>query len=1050
ALEHDRTLLRRRLQALLDRPEIHEAVFLASPDLAQSLRYWLRDPDGKKGRRTEHGLVRYFLRMASRPTPFGLYAGCTAGGLGERTRLALRERPAYRRHSRLDMDYLFALCEEIARRPEARARLRFRPNSSLYTAGGRLRYAEARLAERLRTYHLVAVEGFDELTTTLERAAHGARLDELAAALVADDPDQEVTLEDAEAFVHDLVDHQILLPELALPVTGREGGPVLVEELGALESAAEERERLEAAQRELAEIDAAGLGTPPERYRRIASGLEPLGVSVELARLFQVDLTKPAAEVTLGPEVTDELLRGVELLHRCTPPPDEGALGAFRTAFRERYGEGREVELLVALDEEHGIGFERSGQAAAEASPLLAGLAFRTRQQERRTVPWSEREAALLGALTETLVGGRTELELTDELLARLETAEQPPLPDSFHVMASLAAPSAEAVERGEHRIELSHAVGPSGARLLGRFCHADPAIHAGVAAQVAAEEALAPGALFAEVVHLPEGRIGNILARPVLRDHEIPFLGRSGAPDAARIPARDLLVTVAGDAIRLRSRSLGREVIPRLTTAHNAARESLGVYRFLAALQGQGRAGVLAWRWGALDAAPFLPRVVAGRLVLARARWRLSAADLQPVAAATGAARYRRARDLRRERRMPRFVALVDGDNELLLDFENPLSLDAVVDLVKSRPGVVLTELLPEPDALCVEGPEGRFCHELVVSFTRRPDEARTAAPAPVPDRRAGARAPVVRTFPPGSEWLYAKIYAGTATADRVLREEVAPLAAGILGSGAARSWFFIRYGDPDWHLRVRFHGERSGLLDGVLPELQGLFERLLDAGTAWKMQLDTYEREVERYGGDQGIALSERLFFHDTEAVAAVVDAYPGDAGAALRWRLTLLGMDRLLDDFGLDLEARMGLAERARAGFATRFRYDDLRDPLAKRLRGERPELLGALADPAAAAGELGPGLAALERRSRALAPIVAELRERERRGLLRAPLTSILPSYVHMFVNRLSRSAGPEHELVLYDFLVQLYRSLIARATKARERRERSAATAERGG
>jgi len=37
---------------------------------------------------------------------------------------------------------------------------------------------------------------------------------------------------------------------------------------------------------------------------------------------------------------------------------------------------------------------------------------------------------------------------------------------------------------------------------------------------------------------------------------------------------------------------------------------------------------------------------------------------------------------------------------------------------------------------------------------------------------------------------------------------------------------------------------------------------------------------------------------------------------------------------------------------------------------------------------------------------------------------------------MFVNRLSRSAGPEHEMVLYDYLVQLYRSSLAREGRAR--------------
>jgi thiopeptide-type bacteriocin biosynthesis protein len=1057
ALAYDRDLLRRRLRDLLERPEIGEALFLASPDLLGSLERWRRDPEDKKGQRSEHGIVRYLLRMGSRPTPFGLFSGCTAGALGERTRLRLAARADYRRHSRLDMDYLFALCEHLVASREARQEIRFRPNSSLHAAGGRLRYAEARLAGRLRTYHLVALDAFDALEQTIERAAGGARLRELAAALVAGDPDGEIALEEAEAFVHELVDHQVLVPELALPVTGEESTPGLLRQLAELAGADEARERLASAEGALAEIDAGGLGTPVERYREVARDLEPLGAPVEISRLFQVDLIKPAREVVLGADVLEELARGVGILHRIAPPWRDTALEDFCKAFRERYGDSREVPLLAALDEESGVGFERSGQAGAEASPLLSGLGFFPRG-ERPTVGWARREAMMLRLLADTLANGRYEMALGDRDLEALETPERPPLPDAFHLMASVAASSPEALEQGAFRLLLDYTSGPSGARLLGRFCHAEEAIRAGVEAHLAAEEALAPHALFAEIVHLPEGRMGNILARPVLRGHEIPFLGRSGAPRERQIPADDLLVTVIGERVRLRSRRLGREVVPRLTNAHNTRRTSLGLYRFLAALQAQGRMGAAAWSWGTLETAPFLPRVVTGRLVLARARWRLLGPEIRPLAAATGAARYRLAQEWRRERRMPRFVVLADGDNELLLDFSNPLALDAVVELIKNREEIMLLELFPGPDELCAEGPEGRFCHELVVPFVRRPAaplpaeargaEAPAAAPAPVEDRHARPRTPVERIFPPGSEWLYAKIYTGTATADQVLRDELAPLAAEALAAGAARSWFFVRYGDPAWHLRVRFRGEPGALRDGVLPALQGLFARLLDAGTAWKLQLDTYEREVERYGGDEGVAPSEELFFHDTEAVVAMLDSCTGDAGADLRWRLILLGMDRLLDDFGLDLEARLSLAERSRDGFGVRYRYDALRDRLADRLRQERPWLLRVLADPGAAPEELRSGLAALDRRSSASAGIVAELRERARRGRLRAPLATIVPSYVHMFVNRLSRSAGPEHELVLYDFLVQIYRSQVARAAKEKAAGERLAAAGER--
>jgi len=1038
ALAHDRALLRERLKAAIERPEVREALFLASPDLVESLAQWQRDPESKKGQRTEQGLVRYFLRMASRPTPFGLFSGCTAGTVGESTRLDLAERGSYRRHSRLDMDYLFALCEHLGKDPGLRSEILFRPNTSLYETAGRFRYAEARVAGRLRSYHLVAVDVFDALKSTIERAADGARLQELAEALVAEDPDGDITLEDAAEFLNDLVDNQILVPDLELPVTGEESTPALLRQLAGVGSAAKARERLARAEQELAGIDADGLGgSDSERYRGIARELEPLGVPVELSRLVQVDMTKPAQEIGLGQDLIDEVLRGIGVLHRVAPALSDGPLEDFRQAFRDRYGEGNEVPLLAALDEESGIGFGKSSRAAAEASPLLEGLPFNP-PVDRMQVAWSLRDVALLRLLNKALIQGRTEVSLTEEDVTRLADPEQRPLPAAFHTLVALAAGSPEALEQGDWRMVVDHAVGPSGARLLGRFCHADDRIHQGVRDHLAAEEALNPDAVFAEIVHLPGGRVGNVLARPVLRSHEIVFLGSSGAPRERQIRVDDLMVTVAGDRVRLRSKSLGREVIPRLSTAHNPHRGGLGVYRLLAALQGQGLANGVMWSWGQLESSPFLPRVSFGRVVLSRARWQVEQAEVKPVVKASGANRYRLARQWQQERRMPRLVFLVDGDNELLLDFDNPLSLDAVVELVKNRNEFTLMEIFPSPDELCVRGPEGRFFHEILLSFARRPAE-----PSQPVDRAPRALpvtpAPIRRTFPPGSEWLYAKVYTGTATLDQVLRDEIAPLAREAVAAGEARSWFFIRYGDPEWHLRLRFRGEPDLLRGALLPRLEESFQRLLQAGAAWKLQIDTYEREVERYGGDEGIELSEELFFHDSVAVAAMLDSLAsggGDSGADLRWRLMVLGVDRMMTDFGYDLEGRQRLAERCRTGFAGRYRQDALRAPMADRLRRERPALERLLAR-SEGSEELQPSLDALAQRSRDSAGIVRELRARERQGRLRTTLDEVLPSYLHMFVNRLSRSAGPEHELVIYDFLSQIYSSVRARA-RARER------------
>ena len=301
---------------------------------------------------------------------------------------------------------------------------------------------------------------------------------------------------------------------------------------------------------------------------------------------------------------------------------------------------------------------------------------------------------------------------------------------------------------------------------------------------------------------------------------------------------------------------------------------------------------------------------------------------------------------------------------------------------------------------------------------FTRR---ASAASPAIVDAPKAPVRV-VARTFPPGSEWLYAKLYTGTATADRVLSEELAPLASEAVASGAARRWFFIRYAESGWHLRVRFHGDPRMLRERVQPALDDMARRLVDAGIVWKVQLDTYEREVERYGGPEAIELAEEIFHRDSEAVLALLESCSGDAGSDLRWQLMVAGIDRLYADFGFDLQARLRLAERSRDAYGRQFQYDRLREPLANRFRRDRAPLLRLL--------EGGVPIPALDRRSAAIVPIVRELASRR----LQSPLAAIVPSIVHMFVNRLSRSAGPEHEMVLYDYLVQSYRSRIARESK----------------
>jgi thiopeptide-type bacteriocin biosynthesis protein len=995
-----------RLRVLLADPVVREAIFLASPTLDERIDRWLagEDPDEAEVIRP---VLSYVTRMAGRPTPFGLFAGCSVGAIGRETMLRLPARGQATRHTRLDFGFLAKVVATLGADPKVQPFLTLVPNSSLYRAGGRLRMAEARVEDRGVRYHRVTFEEDEALSATLERARGGAKLGDLAAALV----DDEITLEEAAEYVGEMVGAQLLVSDLGPIVTGEEPVPGMVSALKQHDETAAYASALDAADSELASLDAAGVGGDRARYRAVADTLREIDPDLRIDRLFQADLGKPGDALVLGDDVLDEIHRAVDVLHPLARSGREDELTQFRDAFTERY-ELREVPLAEALDEEIGIGYGPKASVAAEGAPLLNGLVAVGRAGGGP--PWTASDGYLLRLLTDAVANGATEVEVTKADLDALADPSPPPLPDAISVTAVVAQ------HEDGPRVLIEGVNGPSGARVLGRFCHLDSGIEALVRRHVEAEENVRPDLTFAEVVHLPEGRIGNILARPVLRGHEIPFLAVSSVGDDGRLPLDDLLVSVVGERVVLRSKRLGREVVPRITNAHNHHTGALAVYRLLGALQYQGVAASLGWSWGALSNAPFLPRVTYGRLVLSLAQWNVGGPDLEPFRKAkTPEARRAAVQALRERARLPRWVVVSVGDNDLPVDLDGAGGCELFAHEAK-RGAMRLVELYPAADQLRVTSPEGRFVHEIVVPLVRR-------EPAPVDAAQSlpHGEGEIEAVFPPGSEWLSAKLYTGKATADAVLREAVLPLVSAVLGEGLADGWFFIRYGDPDNHLRLRFSGDPAVLSGQVLPRLREAVRPLIADGRVWKLVVDTYRREVGRYGGPEGIVRAERIFRADSEAVLAILAAAEGDEGLGVRWRLAVAGVDRLLADAGLDVATRRTAVRRWRDGFVAEHGPvgESAKQNAGKLFRTERAGLEalldGTTEDPRTAAG-----LAALERRSAVVAPLVGDLPEQA------------VQSLCHMYVNRLLRAAQRTQELVVYDLLDRLYAARLGRAKAAR--------------
>ncbi len=997
AVRADRERLRARLRALIERPEVREALFVASAELDAALERWRADPDGRRGRRVEAALVRYLARMTTRATPVGLLAGSSLGTIGPATRLHLEARDRYRRRTRVAVECLRRIAASLARDPAVRATLAYHPNPTAYRAAGRIRYFESGAGTR----ELVSVEEDDAVAIALARAGEGACPGELAAAVAEG---CEVALEDAAAFVEELIEAQLLVSdELEPPVTGDDP---LEAQIGALEAHGrpDEAGRLRAVRDRLGDLDR-GLGNPPARYRE-AAALLPAEAVAGAPRVLDVDLWKPAAGCQLGEDVVAEIVRGIELLHRLHPPGPDALWRWFQDAFAARFGQ-REVSLLEALEQ---IGFSRRVDRGP-GTPLLAGAAIDAGPDDER-IRWSALEELLLAKLEAAWQSGAEEIRLEDDEIARVAAGGVRPLPGALSAMVTVLAASGEAAARGELRVALTICAGPSGARQLGRVASLDDELHRRVAAHVREEEqqAGAGDAVFAEIVHLPARKPAATVSRPALRALELVCSGRPSVAPACRIPAADLTLSLRGGRLILRSRRLGRRVLPRLSAADNYKRDPDDLYAFLCEYQAYERIQWLFLHLGPLRKVRRRPRIVAGRVILVPATWQLDRAELRALDHAGAAERFRAAQDLRSRRGLPRVVALSEiGDTELVLpiDLDNTLAVDAFVSLVRRRGAATLREVYVDPAELCATSPEGRFSHELVLPLV-------SAAPA--------AAAPVI--VDAVEEWLAVRIAGTPAEVDRLLAGPVPRLIDRLVAAGTADRWSF---GRGDGGLILHLRGAPAALAREVTAALG---PGSLEDGARSSLRLAAHHADLALHGGVEAAALAARIAHADSDAAAAIVAALPAERDLDDRLRIAVVGADRLLASLGLALAERRLLAERLR-GAARRPGSPGARAGLARLFRAERGTL-EALLDPGAHhEPPRAAALAALRARDERLAGLSGALRALAGGGALPAGEGGFAGALVEAHVARLVRTDARGHALAVADLLARLYRARLAR-------------------
>ncbi|RSK37525.1 lantibiotic dehydratase [Hymenobacter metallilatus] len=1009
----------RAIHTVYQRAEIQDAIYLASPELYQEMQKWISRPFNEAEIIQERLLLtlyKYLVRMSSRCTPYGLFAGFATGAVGGTgTELVLADAAhRFHTHNRLDMNYVAEISKQLASDSQLKEKLVFYVNNSLYQTKGAYRYYEYRIRNKRRQYYLVSIRESGYVAKVLAAAAAGATYAQLLAELEA----AEVAPQVARNFLDRLLEAQVLLSELEPTVTGPEFYTQLLARLAQLSPEHLSLPHL----RELAAV----LRTPQasrhtgQAVQQLISHALPLATDKDL---IQTDLRLAMTRNVLSQKAVQLLcddLSALSGLYKAAVPPD---VQDFATRFYERYEE-QEIPLLEALDSEAGVGYGPAAGTRANHTPLVDEVRLPAGNATQK-LPWTVYRQLVFRKFQESRASAGP-VQITDEDLAALTTDKPTKLPAALMAMGSLIAPDAASLDQGNFRFHMTTCHGPSAMALLARFAHADTTLAEKLVACGQLEQEAHGEALLAEVVHLPEARVGNVLQRPQLRPYEIPFLGSASVPQAQQLPVSDLLVSLRQGRVQLRSRRLNKVVLPRLTTAHNYS-GGLAIYKFLCDLQHQHEAFSITWDWGVLRDQRHLPRVEYKHIILSREQWRLPAAAHAEVEAI---ATSEQLRAFREQYQLPAQVVLVDADNELLLDFASPLAVRVLAQRLKKGDTFLAEYIHRETGALVVDGQGNRYLNEVILPFTTNAPVAQAALPAVAPAR------PVRRSFALGSEWTYLKVYCGTKWADKVLADHLRPCLEELEAEGTAQEWFFLRYADPRPHLRLRLRHEASADKTArVVRQLHEALHPLQQERIVHALQYDTYHRELERYG-HVTMAFSETVFHHDSQAVLQFLNLIEGDAGEEYRWLFAIRGVDLLLTDFGLGLPEKLALAERTYQSFFREFRGNaQLTRQLNDKYRAVSRQLSQFL-NPENDPEEIAEAVALFARRSVGIRAAYAGLEAEfagHSPGVEVAPVVRrLLPSYLHMFLNRMFLANQRLHELVVYHYLARHYASVAARS------------------
>lgn len=871
-------------EELIENDEFITSIYWSSPELYDLIIAYKNGVLNKeKIPKLINTLKKYALRITTRSTPYGTMAGVSLKNI---KRNDVENKNSICRKARIDMDFLHTLKSSIENHPEIRKKLFYKINNTAFEIGDYYRYQEPTGRESYEKYQLSSLE-ISEHISKIFKIKKLTFYDEIYNLFT-----ENFDSEDINLFLDELIDSKFLVNELQLKIT-TDNTLSFIQTLKRLseDNISEAKlfldifDKIEDCIKIIENTDVSYL--PLKEIEEIKSLVKPLEINPK--HLFHVDLLH-SAESSF--EINEIMLKDINsslsfLSHFKKNHSVKAELDNFKRIFSIKY-DSEEIPLTEILDDEFGIGFPSYSEIGnLSASPLIEGKSIKNKEVT------NDIEKSNLDYIIDLIEQKKDEVIRLDEIGFNFHK-ESVSIDENCCIIGTPF----------KKDFYIQNITSPNPNIILGRFAILDKEIDNLCQKIRRDEENQNSEIIFAEIVFLPKNRESNIVRRTQLSEYEIPILG-SSSYTAKQILLNDILVSVHGNEIFLRSKKLNKRIILKHSNAHNFKRSDNSAYNFLCALQFQNQDNInLSFNYTKLKKR-FVPRIVFKNIILHRATWLLHENDIKSIRESNDPLSV--LKDFIQKWNITKYVVLVKGDNELFIDTRNDSYLKLLISELKDCKIIQLTESISINE-------NSNFNEQIVLPLRHKKLKQQQII---YPQTNSNLQ----RSFLPGSEWIYFKIYCNSNFSDELLSTEIKPILDELISNKIIKSAFFIRYMDPHHHIRLRLNLADEQSYSNVLQRTHEILNHYFQKKMIWNIQLDTYHRELNRYNPEY-IEDTEKAFFADSMLILSLLQNEIFIDNENIKLFAAVQNVDSWLSLFDISLQEKLNFCKTMENIFLKEF--------------------------------------------------------------------------------------------------------------------------------